>query len=136
MGVTGQARLLVGQPVRAPLPYGLFSVAQEPPDTDVHSRGGVRFEVEYCGPAGITTETCPATGFGPTKSPTDPTSERASNPFTTYTMPVCAPVGMYDQYDAMTRRILEWGDERAVEAEFWTGAAGTMPHLAENVAVT
>jgi hypothetical protein len=59
-----------------------------------------------------------------------------SNPFTVYTMPVCAPVGNYADYQQRVTNTLVAGEARAVEREFWTGAHGTMPHLAASAAVT
>lgn len=130
-----QARVLVNQPTRTPLPFGLMSVAQMPPITDVHESGGVRYEVDPCGPANITTEACLATG-GPTKTPTDTWMWRGATPFTVYTYPVCGPVGNWDEYQRRAVAALTNGEARAVEREFESGSLGTYPHLAANAVVS
>lgn len=133
--VIAAARLLVAPPSRTPLPYGLLSVAQTPTETDDHWQLGVRFELDTCTEAGITTESCPATG-GIDKPFTDSVGLRGGIPFTVYTLPVCSAVGFIDEAEARAVGALTSGEARAVEREFWTGAFGTTPHLAENVGVT
>lgn len=129
-------RTLLPAPARTPLPYGLLSVAQTPSAPDIHWRLGVRYEPDPCSPDGVTVEVCPATGSPELKPPTDTWFTRAANPFTVYALPVCSPVGNYDEYEAMVRRAFAAGEGRAIEREFWTGARGTTPHLAANVAVS
>lgn len=128
------ARMLVAPPARTLLPYGLMSVAQMPPESDVYWQNGVRFEPDTCSQANVTTTDCPAPPVD--KIPTDPMGLRGSNPFTVYTMPICSPVGYIDE--ARTRAIaaLTSGEARTVEQEFWTGAFGTTPHLAASVGIT
>lgn len=134
-GTLSTARALVTQPTRTPLPYGLLSVAQMPTDSDVHTAGGVRYEVDPCGRANVVTEACLVTG-GPTKLPTDTWSMKGSAPFTVYTMPVCGPVGNWEEYEQRAVAALTNGEARAVEREFESGEFGTIPHLAEDTAVT
>jgi hypothetical protein len=133
--ITG-AQVLVDPIPRTPLPYGLLSVAQSPVDSDDHRwRGGIRFETDTCGPASITTDSCAATGTG-NKTPTDTWITKMAMPFTVYTLPVCATVGNYDNYEARVVGALTAGEARAVEREFWTGEHGTLPHLASSDGVT
>jgi hypothetical protein len=97
---------------------------------------GVRFEPDACTPAQVTIEVCPATGSPEAKVPTGVWETRAANPFTVYSMPVCGPVGNWDEYEARVVAALTNGEARAVEFEFWTGTRGTLPHLAEDTGVT
>lgn len=129
------ARLPVGAPARTPLPYGLLSVAQVQTVTDVHWRNGVWFEPDTCEEAGITTDSCAASGTG-NKPITSTMDFRASAPFTVYTLPQCSAVGyLPDQAQPRAAGALTAGEGRAVEREFWTGAHGTTPHLAEDTII-
>lgn len=129
-------RLPVAAPSRAPLPYGLVSAAQQVTETDVHWRNGVWFEPDTCDAAGITTQSCAATG-GADKPVTPNMDLRAANPFTVYTLPVCSAVGLLpDMAQSRAAAALTSGEARAVEREFWTGEHGINPHLAANSAVT
>lgn len=130
------AQVLVDGPVRTPLPYGLLSVSQVPVDSDdTHWKGGIRYETDDCGFASITTDSCAVTG-GAIKSPTGTWITRGAQPLTVYTLPVCAPVGTYENYEPRVQAVLTSGEARAVEKEFWTGANGTLPHLAANTPVS
>jgi len=129
-------RLPVEAPARAPLPYGLLSVAQSLTEADVHWRNGVWFEPDTCQATSITTQSCSATG-GVDKPITPNMDLRASNPFTVYTLPVCSAVGLLpDQAQSRAAAALTSGEARAVEREFWTGENGVLPHLAANAVVT
>lgn len=134
--VMTSGRNFVRAPARTSLLYGLESVAQVLPDGDAHWRLGVRTDVDPCGTANVATETCPATGAPATKTATGPMTTRTSNPFTVYSMPVCSTVGRTSEWEDIVKRGLLAGEWRAVEREFWTGDAGTIPHLAEDTAVT
>ncbi len=129
-------RPLVAAPNRVALSYGLLSVSQTPVDTDEHWRLGVRFEPDACTPVDLTFEVCPATGAPETKAPTDTWTTRAANAVTVYALPVCGPVGNWDDYEARVTRAFNSGEARAVEREFWTGEAGLLPHLAEDTATS
>lgn len=134
--VMSAGRLLVPAPTRTPLPYGLLTVAQTPDDSDQHWRMGVRYEPDACTPDEVTVEVCPATGSPELKEPTGVWSTRAANAFTLYAMPVCGPVGNWNDYEEKVTRAFDSGEARALEFEFWTGTRGTIPHLAANAAVT
>lgn len=134
--VMSAGRLLVDAPTRTPLRYGLLSVAQTPPEGDSHWKMGIRYEPDACTRDEITIEVCPATGSPETKSPTGVWSTRAANAFTIYAMPVCGPVGNWDEYTEKVTRAFSSGEGRALEYEFWTGTRGTLPHLAEDTPVT
>jgi len=128
------ARKLVASPVRTLLPYGLMSVAQPIEDSDSHWQLGVRFEPDTCTQANITTMDCPAPPAD--KMPTETMGLRGSNPFTVYSMPVCSPIGYIGEAERRAIAALTSGEARTVEGEFWTGAAGTTPHLAASTPIT
>jgi hypothetical protein len=137
-----QARSEVAAPTRAPLPYGLLSVAQSQPMAEAHERNGVTWDPEPCGPAGVTADPCPSPP--PDKQPTTSLSFVAADPFTVWSWIDCSALGLApgERAEAMVRRALENGEERAVERVFWTGSARTtgggdvtvQPHLAEDTA--
>lgn len=132
------AQVLVNAPSRTPLPYGLLSVSQVPVDTgdaDPHWRNGIRFETDACSMAALTLDSCAVTGTA-TLNPTDGWGQRGATPITAFTMPVCSPIGRDDDYESRVVAVLTSGEARAIEREFWTGAQGTLPHLAANTAVT
>lgn len=127
--VLAAARLLVAQPTRVLLPYGLMSVVQTPTDSDnVHWQNGIQFEPDTCERARVTTTDCPA--IPPDKIPTDPPGLRGANPFTVYTMPVCSAPGFIEEARTRALAALTSGEPRAVEREFWLGEFGVTPHLA------
>jgi hypothetical protein len=96
---------------------------------------GVRIEVETCSPGIVTTASCAVTGTGD-KIRTDALQVRGASPFTVYSLPVCSPIGYLDEARTIAQNALTYGEARAVEREFWTGALGTTPHLAANAQVT
>lgn len=128
------ARPLVARPTRVTSPYGLFSVAQLPTESNSHWMLGVRTELGTCAPANVTTDSCAVTGNG-TKVQVDAISTVGATPFTVYSIPACGTVGFVDDAEKYARDALINGEQRAVEREFWTGAAGTTPHLAANAQV-
>jgi hypothetical protein len=136
------ARVPVTSPDFTPLPFGLFSVAQFPPNSDVHVQNGVLHQPGACEPAKTTLNPCPVvTGLPKSPSATGiPTM--GADPFTVYTWIDCGPIGAQQaEYEARVLDQLDRGAPRAVEATFWTGAVSTtgapevLPHLAENTAV-
>lgn len=131
--VIPNARLLVAPPSRTPLPYGLLSAAQMPASTDIHWQNGVQIEPDTCERASIFTSVCASEPVD--KLPTATTELRCSDPFTVYTMPVCATVGYYAEAERRAVGALTSGEARAVEREFESGEFGTNPHLAANTAI-
>lgn len=133
---------MVEAPARTPLRYGLFSVVQTPTDEDsTHARMGVRYEPGTCDPAELTCLSCPDTNDPEDKESTEAKALRGATPFTVFTRPVCSSVGWVEEAQQRAEAALRRGEERAVEAAFWTGtpASGcpdTTPHLASNVMVT
>lgn len=127
-------RSIVAPPTRVTLPYSLLTASQLIDETDVHWRGGVLLEVDTCSTAGITTETCAATG-GVDKPETNSFSIYGGVPFTVYTRPLCSTVAYIESAQTRAVNALIQGENRAVEREFWTGEHGITPHLAEDTAV-
>lgn len=128
------ARMLVPRPTRITSPYGLFSVAQLPTESDGHWQLGVRTEIGTCLPSGVTTDSCAVTGTG-NKVQIDAMSTLGATPFTVYSIPACSTVGFVDEARKYATDALINGEQRAVEREFWSGAAGTTPHLAANTQI-
>lgn len=144
------ARMFVGPPVYTPARWGLWdsidhvedggltpvTLDELEADTDHgHWQLGVKFEVDSFAFAGVTTDPC--TGAPATKTPTQVgIVTRGATPFTVFAEIQCSPVGHWEDYAARTVQALKNGEARAIEREFWTGAGGTMPHLAASVAVT
>lgn len=136
-----QARSPVAAPTRTPLPFGLLQAAQTPGFGSPHERNGVLVPVDYCGPAGVTYDPCPA-------PPADMVSQGAQDwvagdPFTVYAWDPCSALSQYSEAQDRARRSLLNGELRTVERLFWTGTisvsgAGTpvvLPHLAEDTEV-
>lgn len=134
--VVSAGQPLVPAPTRTPLSYGLLSVSQTPIDTNEHWRLGVRYEPDACTPDNLTFEVCPATGSPEIKLPTDTWTTRAANPVTIYALPICGPVGNWDDYEQRVTRAFTSGEARAIEREFWTGENGLLPHLAADTEVS
>jgi len=135
------ARALVDPPTRAPLPYGLLSVAQSPPGADVHWQNGVTFQPDACGPANTTVDPCPTPPADKTPSTTD-LGVRGAEAFTVYAWVDCDDFGTGGEAEAEATRALEWGEGQAVEKVLWTGSVAPTgsgitiePHLAEDAAV-
>jgi hypothetical protein len=135
------ARVPVANPTRAPLPYGLLSVAQSPPGGGVHWQNGVRLQPEACGAASSTVDPCPTPPADKTPTVTD-LAIRGSEPFTVYSWVDCDDFGDNGVAEGVVRRALEWGEGAAVEQVFWTGNLSPTgggqtvePHLAEDTAV-
>ena len=129
--------MLVAPPTRTPLPYGLLNAAQPQEDADARWALGVRFQPVPCGPAGVSLEPCPSVTGGPTLAPTAFGMEtRGASSFTVYGFIDCSTVGYIEEAAQLATAMLTSGEGRAVEREFWTGEFGTMPHLAEDTAVT
>lgn len=134
------ARLLVEAPNRAPLRFGLMSVAQTPEDPDqVHTRLGVRFEPFTCDPAEVTCQPCPDNSPAD-KIATEAKTLRGAMPFSLYTRPVCSSVGFAEEAQRIAEQALLRGEGRALESVFWTGETVTgcpvvTPHLAADTAV-
>ena len=129
------ARPLVSRPVRVTSPYGLITSVGLPTGDDPHWLMGVRTEIGTCGPATVTTASCAVTGTGDLIK-LDALSVRGVSAFTVYGSPTCGTPGFIDDAVKYATDALLSGEGRAVEREFWTGTAGTTPHLAANVAVT
>lgn len=137
-------RLYVGRPPVTPAGFGLLQTATVIDDTDPHWRNGVEFEPLDCDESAITTQQCvefppdAPTAAVQTKV-TEPTGQRQStaDPFTVYTYVACSAPSFDDQMlrDRVAEK-LTLGEGRAIEREFWTGANGVDPHLADLAAVT
>lgn len=134
-------RQIVDSPDFTPLPYGLFSVVQEVPGPD-HWAAGVMHQPVPCGAARTTIAPCPVAG-SLTKAPSATGLPiMGSDPFTVYSYIECGPIGHSSaEWEQLAIATLEYGEERAVEATFWTGSVSTTgaplvsPHLAEDVIV-
>jgi hypothetical protein len=137
--VTPMARQPASSPAFTPLPYGLFSVANFPSETDLHWMNGIIHRPDTCDPAGSTLNPCPSTDKI-TKAPsTTGIGKMGADPFAVYSFIMCGPVGNpAPEFLERGRRALENGGPRAVESVFWTGSVSTtgsplvMPHLAED----
>lgn len=142
------SRLIVDNPASfTPLPYGLLSVAQQPPITSTHWLNGITYQVS-CTNSGDTTfdECINVTGSADTTPPPpsakDNTTEltlRGATPFTVRVEFDCAPVGMDDARQIADRAFAQTASWQ-VERSFWTGLADgkkvVFPHLADTTEVT
>lgn len=133
-----EARSLVAPPNRAPLPYGLLSVAQSVPDGDAHWENGTRWQPVPCGSAGVTIDPCP-TPPDDKVATQDGIPEYGAEAFVVYSWVNC----LVDDPEKYAEDMLLNGEERAVERVFWTGSAAATgagpvdinPHLAEDTAI-
>ena len=116
----------VEAPTRRPLPYGLFSAANERNETRRWSNG-VEWLSPGCGVPFVTGEVCePSIEFE--KDAGGGTGE--ASPFTVYAPFECSPVAWTEQSaSAMAEARLVAGEEAAVERVLMTGAAGNSPSL-------
>ena len=134
-------RMTVDPPRRQPMPYGIFTVADERPLDDPHILQGVEYQ-PLCGGASTTFDYCVTGGPGPGFSPTVSRGMRAATPFTVYSELVCSPVGeTWDQSYKDVSDILMTTEQYQVERALWTGQIAGLdnqmyPHLAAGVAVT
>lgn len=125
----------------APHRFGLLSVVDQPPVSDVHWRGGVEMQPNPCDEAGTTLDGCPTTSAAPKEATSDGFPPNGANPFTVFAQIPCSPVGIWPELQARTVSALRNGEGRAVERVLWTGSvsvsgAGTVnPHLAEDTAI-
>lgn len=127
-------RLPVLSPDAPPLPYSLLSVANVIDESDPHWTNGVTVEPDACEEAHTVQQPCDGSA---NKTPTTTgIAKKGAEPFAVYAWIDCSPIGHWEDYAARTVAALENGEARAVEREFWTGAAGTNPNLAANAAVT
>lgn len=128
--------LYVDPPVVEPYEFGLFSVAQMPPeDRDPHWRCGVQYEPLTCDKARTEGDRCDTPQ--PDKTVDDGVPLSMGDPFTVYDGYLCRLPGRPSQEDIVNRarQALLLGEQRAVEEAFWTGSAGNDPHLADPSAV-
>lgn len=134
--MTAGRRLEVPSPQFTPNRYGLLSVAQMPAEGDVHWRDGVLTIPDSCGAAVAYADPCP-TPEDRTKAIPSGTPIAGADPFTIYAGWECSPVGFsQEEIDRRSRAALLNGEERAVEAVFWSGITengqDVRPRLAED----
>jgi hypothetical protein len=118
-----------------------MTAAQTPGFGDAHDQNGVLVPVDYCGPAGITYDPCPAPPADLVAIGTQ--SWVAGDPFTVYAWDPCSAISQYADAADRARRQLVNGEARTVERVFWTGTPSVsgvgspviMPHLAEDTVV-
>lgn len=140
-------RQIVADPTAfAPSPYGLLSVANQPPTDGPQWQGGVTWQSmcvtgigttydDFCsGPLVTGGGNAPVSG---TLTPNIGLILRGASAFTVYAGFDCSPVG---NADAQTKaeQALAQGASWQVERAFWTGFAGgqpvVFPHLADDTA--
>jgi hypothetical protein len=118
--------------LRAPLPYGLFSVLGFRPEGD-RWENGVTFDGLTCDPAGgIGAPDCdPADVVGLPKELDGgygPGGE--ASPFTVYGHFKCSPIGgVFERAQDLANQHLQVREEARVEQAFWTGDLGNVPNL-------
>lgn len=133
-------RRYVSAPPFAPARYGLWSVVDQPIDSDPHWQAGVDYQPNPCGAANATTDNCPS-GSDIVKTPTaDGLDTVGAQPFTVYAWIDCSATGFVEDAELRGMAALTNGEARAIEAAFWTGSsiAGpdtVFPHLAADAAV-
>lgn len=125
--------LYVSAPVVEPYSFGLFSVLQTPATSDPHWRCGVQWEPLTCTPArAYPIDQCPPPDPVPTKEVDDEVPLGEATGFVIYDGYRCRLPGRSEEQEVRDRAVqsLLLGEQRAVEAAFWTGSAGNTPHLA------
>lgn len=126
--MTTPAPLYVPAPAVAPAPFGLFSVAQMPAESDPHWQfGGLQYEPIACHLARSWSDECvqESPGEAETKIVDEGVPLVTASPFVVYTAFECAAVGRsLEEQEARARDVLVLGEQFAVEAAFWSGTAG------------
>jgi len=124
---------LVPGALRAPLPYGLFSVLGFR-TSEERWENGVIFESLTCEPAGgIANPDCdpetPTVGLPKDlESDGDPLGE--ATPFTVYGHHTCSPIGSgFGRAQDLANQHLQVREEARVEQALWTGDLGNVPNL-------
>ena len=124
---------LVEPPVRAPLPYGLFSVLLWRPDGEGRWRNGASWESGTCDPArGIGDVACDpdVDTIGLPKDLSWDQLAGAASPFTVYGVWACSPVAATpERAEEMARAHLLAREEARVEQALWLGDLGNVPNL-------
>lgn len=116
--------------------FGLFSIAQMPTLLPDRWQAGIEWEPVWGGTAERRVYACPvdAPDFVTISAETN---VREAQPFLAVAAYVCPPVGRtLDQAEVRARQYLLAGEERAVEAEIVSGAAGSQALSDEAVDVT
>lgn len=142
--------MLIADPTTStPTPYGLLSVANQPPNDGPYWQGGVTWQAMCVTGLGSTYDECLSpvvTGGGasPAASTLQPNIGlilRGASPFTVYVDFECSPVGNTEA-QAKAETAMQQGGAFQVERTFWTGlvqdrpgqtaVAGVFPHLADD----
>jgi len=126
-------------PVFQPHPYRLRAAADGPHPFTGHQRLGIFYDAESCNiPLEATTQCITGVGLGPTKTPNALANFRGATPFVVYTWLDCGLVGIGEaELKRKTLLAHERNVDTRIEEIFWTGGLyNTMPHLAEDTAVT
>lgn len=141
--MTVNTRAFVGAPTKAPLTYGLFSVAEirpEPTDSngrvDPHWKNGVTWQ-NVCPDGNTTYDECITSGsLGSdiaTPAPKAATASRSSwgaTPFTVLIEIDCSPVGNYwEVADRLVKTTFMESEAFEVENAFFTGTVGGVANL-------
>lgn len=143
-------RAFVGAPTKAPLTYGLFSVAEirsEPVDSngrvDPHWKNGVSWQ-DVCPDGNTTYDQCISSGALGTdlstpaaKAATAVRSNWGASPFTVLVEVDCSSPGYWEQADQIVATTFDQAEEFEVESTFFSGTVGgtanlQFPHLASS----
>jgi hypothetical protein len=137
-------RQVVDPPAFTQTPYGLLTVCQFPPITDVHWQNGITYMPQCQMPPASTYDECIAVTGG-ANAPSPPAFAntvsrvmRGATSFSIYQEFDCAAVGN-EEARKVAETALAATESWQVERSFWTGIAGgqpvVFPHLAANALI-